>query len=354
MHRVTVIHAVADDEMKEGEFRLDRQENGKLHEFILYYGKARKGLRFLRQWKNWKLLKKHYQFAFSKAIEWAGKPDIIHLQVIWPLGQFAADMSRKYKVPLVITEHWTGYQAADGRYTGRVLKSVSKRAVRRAKMILTVSEHLHNEMLRHGLKGEYRKLSNVVDTSVFRPASESPEKFRFIHVSSLDDAQKNVTGLIRAFGQARKRNPELELVIVGSGNDESAIRRFSNEQGLTTRGIQFLPFRDGLQLASEMQQSGALVLNSRYENQPVVMLEALCCGIPVIAPKIGGIPEELNEHNGVMFPVNDEEALTKALIEVAANASSFNRAEIARSASALYGTQAVAQASDEIYRYLAG
>ncbi len=348
---------VADEAMKEGEFRLDRKElNPNLHEIVLYYGKSEGGLRILRSWKNWKLLQKHLDFALLKATEHEGKPDLLHLQVIWPFGSAALRFVKKHRIPLLVTEHWTGYQPEDGRYRGGMMKRMTAKVVRKASAVITVSQQLASAMQQCKLRGRYETISNVVDTSVFSPeqATQDSGTTRFIHVSSLDEAQKNVTGLLKAFAAAKKKHPAMQLTIVGSGNDESAIKRFSNEMGLTTRGVEFKPFADAPALNALFAQSDALVLNSRYENQPVVMLEAFACGLPVVAPAVGGIPEWIDASRGIVFPAGHHDALTEALLQVALNRSAWNRKTIADFARENVGKEAIAAAHDRIYAYFAG
>lgn len=357
LHKVTVVHAVADEAMKEGEFRLDRKEvNANLHEVVLYYGKAEGGLRILRSWKNWKLMQKHLDFALMKALEHEGKPDLLHLQVVWPFGAAALRFTRKHKIPLITTEHWTGYQPEDGRYRGRMMKALTRKVIRKSQTVITVSEQLHKAMLQCGLKGKYAVVSNVVNTAQFRLNRQASDQgiSRFIHVSSLDDAQKNVTGLIRAFAAAKKQHPAMQLTIVGSGNDEAFIKRFSNEMGLTTRGVEFKPFADAETLNTLFSHSDALVLNSRYENQPVVMLEAFVCGLPVIAPAVGGIPEWVSSERGILFPAGNDEALRAAMLEFAQKPEIWRSAEIASFAAENVSPAAIAEAHDRIYAYFAG
>ncbi len=349
-NKVTVLHAIADSDLKEGEFRFDKKVEGNLHEFIVSYGRAEGGNNFIRRWKNWKQIRKHYLFGLEKVIEWNGKPDIIHLNVPWPLGKIARLFSKKLKIPFGVTEHWTGYQPEDGRYTGSLLKRVTRKTIRRAAFVAPVSEQLQKAMEAKGLKGKYTVVPNVVDTAFFVPGESRSEKIRLIHISSLDDAQKNVSGILRVFQSILREAPNYELVIVGGGNDESAIKRLSNELGLTFRGVEFKGKLQGEELLAEIQKSDALILNSRYENQPVVMLEALSSGIPVIAPVIGGIPEIIDETRGILFNPKEENGLKKALLDFYGRARSFDSSSLHLYAVSKFSPEAISKKLDEIYR----
>jgi len=349
-NNVTVLHCCAEDDMKEGEFRLEKKSDGNFREMILHYGKSTKGSGLLRSWLNWRLLKKHYNFGFKKAVEWSGKPDILHLNVPWPLGRITMDLAKENKIPYIITEHWTGYYPEDGRYTGNFLKMVTRAAIKGAALILPVSARLQKAMESHGLNGKYEVLGNVGDTSIFTQSGQNTTVTRFIHVSSLDDKQKNVTGLLKAFSIAKKKVPSLELIIVGHGNNEAAIRKVSNELSLTTRGVEFHGYKEGEALANEFQQCSAFVLNSRYENQPVVILEAFACGLPVIAPDIGGISEVLNDQRGILFKEGNQDELVTAMLKIHTDRDTYNSAAIRDYAVKNFSFDAIASRLERIYK----
>ena len=68
-----------------------------------------------------------------------------------------------------------------------------------------------------------------------------------------------------------------------------------------------------------MQLADTLVLFSRYENLPCVIAEALCSGLPVVSNRIAGIPEMLDETNGIMLDADNEEQLQLALRQILMN-----------------------------------
>ena len=74
-----------------------------------------------------------------------------------------------------------------------------------------------------------------------------------------------------------------------------------------------------------MQQASALVLFSRYENLPCVLIEAACCGLPVIAPRIGGIPEIVPGSAGLLMEPGSEEELVQAMHSMMKDYQQYNR-----------------------------
>lgn len=350
LNKVSVLHAIADPDLKQGEFRIDRKSEDNFHEFIVSYGSSTSRFRIIRIWRNWKSLRKHYLFGLEKVMDWNGKPDIIHLNIPWPLGRITRLISEKLKIPYGITEHWTGYQPEDGRYIGFLVKRETRLTVKDSVFIAPVSEQLRSAMEAHSLSGNYVIIPNVVDTERFIPSSNTHTNTRFIHISSLDDHQKDVSGLLKSFKDAKNEIPDLELIIVGGGNDELAIKRIANELGLTQRGVSFKGKLQGDELIRELQQADALILNSRYENQPVVILEALSCGIPVITPSIAGIPEIIDSHRGILFNREDAQALKNSMIAFHSNKSNFNKTALRSFCENNFSHKAVAGKFDTLYR----
>lgn len=349
LDRITVLHAVADDAMKEEEFRIEKNERGNLREIILYYGKARKGFIFLRKYRRWRMLRQHYLFGLNKATEWSGKFDLIHLHVIWPVGLVALLFRRLLKIPLVVTEHWTGYLPEDGRYSGRILKYLSRNTVRKAAAVITVSNALRDAMQARALRGNYKVIPNVVDTSVFYPGIR-PEKIVFVHISSMYDRQKNVSGILKAFMTARTRIPGAELLIVGSGPDESQFKRMSNEMGLTGRGVTFLGKKSPEEVADILRKSSVLVMNSRFETQGVVVLEAYACGLPVILPRIGGFEELVDDSRGILFEPESEDGLVNAMVTISQSLDKYSSSEIRDFAFLNFSNESVARKTRDLYR----
>lgn len=350
IHKVTLLHAIQDTDMLEGEFRLEKSEQGSFRQAIVYYGPSRSRIGILRKLKNFRLRNRYYRFGLGKVLEWSGRFDLIHLHVPWPLGMLAKNFSLNLGIPYVVTEHWTGYQPEDGRYKGWLVKKVTTNATAGAAAVVTVSDYLKDSMQAKGVPGNYRTIPNVVNDELFKPAIEEIAEKHFIHVSSLDDQQKNVSGIIRAFAQLRKTHPEVRLVIVGQGADEQKLKKLANEMGLGGRSVFFVGKKLEEELAKEFQQARALVLNSRYETQGVVLLEALSAGVPVIAPAIGGIDPEIANGRGILFDPENEDALYNAMLTLIEKSGQFDSQAIRQYAVSKYSYPVVAKQLNALYR----
>jgi glycosyltransferase involved in cell wall biosynthesis len=97
------------------------------------------------------------------------------------------------------------------------------------------------------------------------------------------------------------------------GDREPAICEFAAGIAAIPGSIEFTGEIAYEEVAKAMQQADCLLLFSHIENSPCVIGEALCCGLPVIASRVGGIPELIDEQNGILVPAADETALLNAM-----------------------------------------
>ncbi len=323
-----------------------KKENG-LTEQIVYIKKSTTAWgRFSGHYKLLYL----YKDATRKYIKENGKPDLVHVHVPVKAGIFGLWMKRKYGIPYVLTEHWGIYnEVADLNYTGRnnLFKKYTKKIFEQAAKFISVSRFLAEGVNRMVIKKNYETVPNVVNTSLFfykeKPAGAS---FRFIHVSNMV-ALKNAEGILRAFRSLQEKNSNTTLIMAGDTNDR--IRQYAAEQGLSADKVIFkgeIPYQ---QVAEEMQQADSFILFSNIENSPCVIGEALCCGLPVIASRVGGVPELVNETNSILIEAGDENALVNAMQQMIGSRIKFNPKKIAEEAGAIFSYDVVGKRFDEIY-----
>jgi len=139
-------------------------------------------------------------------------------------------------------------------------------------------------------------------------SGESGER-RFLFVGQLEE-HKGILDLLDAWmlwdGRA-----DAKLAIVGSGTLDGAVRRLAEN----APGVEFRGRLEGEEFSREMDRASWLVVPSKViENAPTVIVEALARGIPVIASRVGGIPELVRDgENGILFEAGDREGLVGAL-----------------------------------------
>jgi glycosyltransferase involved in cell wall biosynthesis len=116
--------------------------------------------------------------------------------------------------------------------------------------------------------------------------------------------------------------------------------------------VTFIGEIDHEQVAIEMQQSNAFVLFSKHENFPCVIVEALCCGLPVVAANVGGVAEAVDKSNGIIVPSENVTELAHALNEVMKSYENFDRKSISTNALAKYDVDVIGKQFVSLYEKL--
>lgn len=321
-----------------------------LTEQIIYFKKPNGFLgRFRKQW-SWKNV---FQTAIEKYVHRKGKPDHVHVHVPWKAGLMALWMKKKYGTDFIITEHWGIYNdVIDNNFHTKssVTRKLIKKLFLDADAFISVSKFLASGVERLTGKKADAIIANVVDTSLFYYKDEKYSKFTFIHISNMV-VLKNVKGILDAFKEVvENRKEELQLIMIGNRDNEYV--KYAQELGVLNQSVFFRGEISYREVAEEMRRSHCFVLNSMMENSPCVIGEALCCGLPVVATNVGGIPELVNETNSRLLPVADRPALTKAMQDVWMKYQSYNRKQISEEASKIFSYTAIAESFLNLYASL--
>jgi len=301
----------------------------------------------------------------SEAVRMDWKPDLVHLHVAYPAGAAAVAWAKKWGVPVVLTEHWTAYHTPSNWpwWRRRAIKDV----VKAVNAVCPVTADLGQAMVRWVGPLQVHVVPNVVDVERFAPAPpqtlagvvvgesrrqlEGAKANRLLHVSSLDDGQKNIRGLLHAVAAACKPLPDLRLTVVGGERaDVAPFHQLVKELGIADR-VTFRGVLASEDVAAEMRVHDVLVLNSRRENFPCVIPEAWSTGMPVVSTDVGGIREHLPEGlsaRGYLLPEGSGDAAWVDALKQVHNAT-WDRETIREHAVATFGMHAVGRAYLQVY-----
>lgn len=346
IHNDVHVIFVTDFEMEKDVEEVWNHQNG-LTEQIIYFKRKTGFLKRSRKQLEWKNL---YQKAVENYLKKNGKPDCVHVHVPWKAGLIALWIKRKYKLPYIVTEHWGIYNdVLEENFSSKpaFFKNLLKRIYQNTKAFISVSKFLAKGV--ESLVGKKADviIPNVVDTNLFFYKAEKYPRFTFIHVSNMVPL-KNVKGILDAFQNfLTETNSDVQLILIGNKDNEFV--EYAEQSGLLNRSVFFKGEILYQQVAEEMQHSHCFILNSIMENSPCVIGEALCCGLPVIATNVGGIPELVNETNSKLIPSQNEKALTEAMKQVWTNYSAFNQKQIAQEAEKKFNYKTIAEKFDELY-----
>ena len=347
--QITVLVILKDEALGAGEVEIEKTVEQNLIVYRVYYGKTTMPFwleSILSIRKYFKLQKQIYR-QIKKDI---GKPDIVHVQVAMKAGLLALFLKKMYRLPFVVTEHWTGYypQSVPSIYNSNfIYKKINKSILQKADLFLPVSKHLGQTVNDFFTPVKYLAIPNVVDTNLFfyNAALKLP-KFRFIH-PSLMNYQKNAEGILHACVKLKDRGYDFEILMVGKEDDK--LKSFAAQNALLNEVVFFMPAVSYATVSQQMQQSSALVLFSRFENLPCVVLEALCCGLPVISSSVGGVAEVINEANGILVESESIDQLTNAMQIIIDNYENYDRVSIAKKATEAFNYDTIGSQHLTIY-----
>lgn len=276
-----------------------------------------------RAWRYWH---SHY-----------GLPDIVHLNVLTKQILLPLYIKKRYHIPFVLTEHWSGYLPENGAFYRSKSKEFYKRAIAEASMVMPVSDLLAQAMkkaLTNNLK-DITVIPNVVNDLFYSLSRneygktvlpKNREKFVFLHVSCFDNEAKNTIGIVEAAEQLLAIRDDFKVKMVGTGPDFEATKAVAEKKGLTDRGI--IEFTGELlteQVAIEMTEADTFLLFSNYETAAVVLQEATIMELPIISTAVGIAPMILSpiiktennafqiSKNGIIVPKKATDILCDAM-----------------------------------------
>lgn len=204
------------------------------------------------------------------------------------------------------------------------LRPLVQRGLGRSQRVVTVSEALRDRVVDLGIPAErVRVQHNGVNGEQFviRDRAEARERLGLpsdrplvCYVGRLGH-EKGVDVLVEAMGNLRRSGRrDVELLLVGFGEMEGQLRASAAKLEVEDQ-IRFCGMQQHQDIPDWLTACDVFCLPSRREGCPNVVLEALASGRPVVASRVGGVPELLTSANGIMVPADDAAALAGALNE---------------------------------------
>ena len=254
--------------------------------------------------------------SLHKVLERGYEFDVIDAHYFYPAGVAAILLGRHFGKPVVITARGSDINLI-AQYT--IPRKFIIWAARRAAAVAAVSQALKYSLEQLGVDAaKVCVLRNGVDADAFRPLDRDVERARLgidgrllISVGNLVELKGNELAI-----RSLKSLPDASLFLIGDGPDRRRLESIARETGVGER-VRFIGTVAQKDLPRYYSAADALVLASSREGWPNVLLEAMACGTPVVAARVGGTPEVVTSPvAGVLFEPRTVQALTSALQEL--------------------------------------
>lgn len=238
----------------------------------------------------------------------------------YPDGVAASWVARYLGIPYVMKIHGSdlNVQAA---YALR--RSQISHALKNARAVVSVSQALADKATAMGTDvSRIHVLYNGVDSTLFAPGPRCDARARLglaqdepilLYVGNLKDT-KGCLDLIEAFPGVLERHPDTRLVFVGEGPCKAPMLQRAQALGCADRLLMAGPIAHDA-LGDWFRAANLLCLPSHNEGVPNVVLEAMACGVPVVATRVGGIPEVVPAYAGILVPAHEIRTLSAALLD---------------------------------------
>lgn len=252
------------------------------------------------------------------------RPDIVQTHVLKAnlFGTIAAKMA---KVPAVITTEMTLKDTAPTamkRFRDRLIQPAASFMINRSDKFMVTSEYIKRQWTGDKTNDRLEVIYPPFNLEKYDIAVRTPRNQiesigkRVGFVGRLSE-EKSVETLIKAMGLVISEIADVRCMIVGTGPLESQLRNYCETLNIS-ESIEFTGYKENSFEA--LREMDVFVLPSRTEGCPIVILEAMAMGLPVVATDVGGNPElVVHNHTGILFSKGDEQKLAEAIIEIVNN-----------------------------------
>ncbi len=195
--------------------------------------------------------------------------------------------------------------------------------IRSARFITTISDYNRGVLAGFADEKECGKIHVIrigidIEQFDFREPAVDPSSFRVLTVARLD-REKGIDYLLRAAASLVGKIPGVSLTVVGEGPERGTLEELVEELGIASL-VRFTGALEHHDVRLEYQQADVFVLPSFWEGIPVVLMEAMASGVPVIATRITGIPELVKHgENGLLVPTGQSEPIATSLLRLYEN-----------------------------------
>lgn len=253
------------------------------------------------------------------------KPDIIHIHGTYPPYSIIPLLANNY--PIVITLH--GIVSVESKFSiksklmlrNRIYALLEKKAINQASRLIAVSPSISEYCLKMGVDpSKVDLIPNGIALDEYEFENKNQNFPSLLYIGRLIKI-KGIDILIRALPIIKTSYPTIKLYIAGTGGQSNKIKSLVKKMDLT-ENVVFLGNVFGIEKKSLISSVDVLILPSRYDACPIVLLEAMESSKPIVASRVGGIPYIVNDgETGFLFEVGNINQLANNVLDLLNNES---------------------------------
>lgn len=268
------------------------------------------------------------------------RPDLIHCHYSYPSGVIAWMIKKRTGIPYIITEH----SRMQLTFRSWFHKFFAKIALRNATPVIAVSNSLKSELTAEKISG-VQVIPNVIKIEKFKPATANSGTFSIGFLGSLNSHNKGLDVLLSACSELQF---SFKLKVGGAGSLLNFYKDLASKFNLTEKVI-FLGDVDPRTINTFYSDLNLFVLPSRYETFGIVLVEAMACGIPVIATRCGGPEDIINDSTGLLTEIGDHTGLRDAISSIHSNYGMYDPDVIRKDVSERFGIMPFLEKINSLY-----
>ncbi len=275
--------------------------------------------------------------------------DVLHFHIAYPLLTYYSWWKKIVKFPILISEHWSAYHF--NFYMPWKTKKLDrmKGIFKQGIPLISVSNTLLKDIQKFSNTEDFPSvvIPNVIDQKTFyyreTTSNDIPVFFIVNHWRKI----KNPFPMLEGFSKIDKKKLDFRLIIGGYGEELEKMKSYIEGQGFLDK-VEFLGKMTKQEIAIRLHKSDAYLFSSTYETFSVVCAQALCCGTPLIGPRLDAIEEYADSKSFLSLEENSAQEWEKYIDIFIHNRTTYNKKEIANSANSYLSTENIAKKYKEI------
>lgn len=254
----------------------------------------------------------------KQGINKRGKPDAVYIQSSLWAGAALGSFLNNHNIPFAVSEHLLNFLQDDG--FSAFQKSAIEKSYQYAHSIVATSLALKKSISQQFSKtsSKIRIIPNPANFSVFQiKSTKISSDFQFVSVA-LFRPEKRLDLLLNAFSKVHKVYNNTHLTLVGDGPLQNQIKK--QIQTLKLRSaVTLTGYINKQDVARQLQNSDIFVLSSDVETFGVAPIEAMACGLPVLATNCGGPIDYVTQETGLIVQTNNVQSLAEGMMNLIVN-----------------------------------